>query len=104
MNIHYNDEARRCNFIWATHLTLKEQSIDISAEILNKIIGNKINPEYLKHDYDPNSSYKDTVIYEEILNIIAIHCFGHEWPMNDGNLDMNDFIMRLYNSIKEDFG
>lgn len=97
----YGRDALRCNFVWASTLMMEEWTdLDISAVMMDQIIGNDFEDEWLENDYDPNSPYMDTCVRERVMDAVSMHLIGRTWPLYSENVDMSVFIANLQKAIE----
>lgn len=100
MTITYSQQSLRCNFVWASSLMVKEYAdINISTEMMNKIIADKFDDEWSETEYDPNSPYMDTYVRDSIFNEVSLFFLSREWPTYSDNIDVNSFIIVLQDAI-----
>jgi hypothetical protein len=82
MTIKADMDYRRCAFAHSASLMLQDWfALDISAEKLAEIIGDKMDHEASEYLYDPNDSHIDTNIRDEVADIVSNHYLGRNWPL-----------------------
>ena len=77
--IKYDDSAKRCNFVWAVHNTIRDIGVDISASNLDRVIGERFSDHYTVVVYDPNGTVPNDIAYD-MLDDIYFVLYGHPWP------------------------
>jgi hypothetical protein len=100
MTITYDNDAKRCNFIWCAHNTIEENFPGLTAKKLSEIIGTSMDDECLVYDYDSNDIGLDTCVRDRIMNIVCDYYLGHPWPQYGDNTDMDMFEENLFKAIQ----
>lgn len=102
-NIKADIEYRRCAFSHSASLMLQDWAgLNISAKMLSEIIADKMDHEVSECLYDSNSPYIDTVIREEVLDIVSNHYMKRNWPNYCDKIDISEFYTELKNEIEKD--
>lgn len=103
MTIKADMNYRRCAFAHSASLMLQDWfALDISAEKLAEIIGDKMDREVSEYMYDPKDSQIDTNIRDEVADIVSNHYLGRNWPRYRDKIDMDEFYKDLKESIENE--
>lgn len=103
MTTNANIDYRRCAFAHAASLMFEEYTeLQITPKKMSEIIGTQMDDEVEDFLYDPNDSFMDTCVREEVLDIISRHYVEHPWPRYLENVDMTVFAENLEEAIENE--
>lgn len=95
----------RDNFVASAVLAIEQYTgISLPFEKVDEIVGNKMEYEW----GDPNFEYKqvsssmDTSPREEVMELLALHYIGRNWPCYMDHVDMKGFSTELVKNMMKD--
>ena len=91
----------RENFIRSAMLVIEDYcGINLPFEKVSEIVGDSMEKEWGTYEYTEVSVFMDTAPREDVMDLVAQHYLGRGWPSYGENIDINDWIMSMNNSIK----